>query len=178
MPPLPIDLWSQIIRILSLTNDILSLKSISLTSRAIGYEADKYLWDNLKIQSLGSLNSLSRMILEGTRISLHLSKLCTQIPSHKSSTPVDSTQLKGALLRCKKLTVLELLIGIQGTGFVSDLKIPSLQMFSTDLPVDSCMSRFLARHPDIVELHMSGEVTVGTDLTSEYALLVGDFIMM
>ncbi|CAE6429192.1 unnamed protein product [Rhizoctonia solani] len=174
MPQLPSDVWAIVLCWLVSNHGTLSLKPSTLVSRGIGREADRLLWENLKIESLGALITLSRMILARARISLHLSTLCVQTtaPDCMAFKPMDIIQVQQALMRCTKLSALELWIGpgASGVELIRELDIPSLHAFSADLMVDTHLLRFLERHPSIRELHIGTE-TVGPVLPiHEYIL--------
>ncbi|KAF8761168.1 C-terminal duplication domain of Friend of PRMT1 [Rhizoctonia solani] len=158
MPQLPSDVWAIVLCWLVSNHGTLSLKPSTLVSRGIGREADRLLWENLKIESLGALITLSRMILARARISLHLSTLCVQTtaPDCMAFKPMDIIQVQQALMRCTKLSALELWIGpgASGVELIRELDIPSLHAFSADLMVDTHLLRFLERHPSIRELHI------------------------
>ncbi|CAE6533283.1 unnamed protein product [Rhizoctonia solani] len=165
---LPDDVWTIILRWLALSHGTLSLKSASLISRTIGYEADRFLWGNLKVESLSALITLSRMILARPRISLHLSNLSVQtsVPECMPINSVDIIQTQQALTQCTKLSALELCVGPGdlGTDLIRDLYAPSLCVFSTDIAVDVHLLKFLDRHPAIQELHIGTEMVVGADI--------------
>lgn len=177
-PHLPSDVWSIILGWVASTNSTLDLKTISLVSRAISYEADRHLWRNLTVGSSGGLTGLSRIILGHDRISRHLCSLCLiSTPQHHMTfTSTDMVLIQGALLRCAKLSALKLWLGTSDTGFIHDLHVRSLRTFSTDLAIDARMFAFLYRHPGIQELHLGGDMASATNLGAQiYDLLVGAF---
>ncbi|KAH7344782.1 hypothetical protein B0J17DRAFT_14846 [Rhizoctonia solani] len=167
MPQLPDDIWTIILRWLALSHGTLSLKSASLVSRTIGYEADRFLWGNLKVKSLCALITLSQMILARSRISLHLSTLSVQMSAldYMPIKSMDIIQTQQALMQCTKLSVLELCVGPgdSGADLIRDLYVPSLCAFSTDLAVDAQLLKFLDRHPAVQELHIGTEMVMGAD---------------
>ncbi|CAE6528548.1 unnamed protein product [Rhizoctonia solani] len=174
IPQLPSDVWAVILHWLTLSHGALSLKSASLISRAIGYEADRFLWGNLKVESLGALVTLSRMIMARARISSHLSTLCVQtsVPGCMSLGPVDIVRTQQAFTRCMKLSVLELCFGPGDSGveLIRDLHVPTLRAFSTDLALDMHLFMFLERHPGIQELHIGSEMITGNTHIHKYML--------
>ncbi|KAG8716040.1 hypothetical protein FRC11_010766 [Ceratobasidium sp. 423] len=175
MPQLPSDVWAIIMRWLASNHGAPSLKSAALISRAIGYEADRFLWGNLKVESLSALITLSRMTLARSRISLHLSTLCVQTstPHCMPAKTMDIVQIQQALMRCTKLSVLEIWVGSGNLGvdLTCDLHVPSLRAFSSDLAVNTHLLKFLERHPSLRELRVDTEMVTGTSVPiDEYML--------
>ncbi|CAE6501841.1 unnamed protein product [Rhizoctonia solani] len=108
------------------------------------------------------------MILARGRMSPHLSTLCVQAaaPDCMPLGAMDTMMVQQALMRCTKLSVLELCLGPGDLGveLIPDLHIPSLRAFSTDLTVDVHLCMFLERHPAIQELHIGTDIATGTNV--------------
>ncbi|KAG8700066.1 hypothetical protein FRC08_004951 [Ceratobasidium sp. 394] len=172
LPYLPSDVWTIILRWVVSTNSTVDLKTISLLSRSIGYEADRYLWGNLTVESSHALVMLSKLILGHDRISRHLCSLCVIAAPRNQVvlSPPDISLIKQAFARCAKLGALKLWLGTESMSCIDSLHVPALHTFSTDLAIDAHVFAFLSQHPGIQELHLGGDLAGGTDFVPTYLL--------
>ncbi|KAG8783233.1 hypothetical protein FRC12_019946 [Ceratobasidium sp. 428] len=172
IPNFPNDVWSVVLRWVASSNSTAELKAVSLLSRSIGYEADRYLWRNLTVESSHALIMLSKLILDHGRISRHLCSLSVTVTLREqvTLTPPDVFLVQQALSRCVQLGALELWLGTESMPCTDHLCIPTLHTFSTDLAIDAHVLAFLSKHPGIQELHLPGDLVCEIDLVDTYFL--------
>ncbi|QRV76572.1 hypothetical protein RhiJN_04587 [Ceratobasidium sp. AG-Ba] len=169
---LPNDVWSIVLGWVASTNSTVDLKTISLLSHSIGYEADRYLWQNLTVESSHALLMLARLMVDHYRISQHLSSLSViAMPRERILlSPADLVIVQRAFIQCEKLRALKLWLRTESLPSIHTLHIPTLHVFSTDVAIDVDVIAFLNQHPRIQELHLGGDLVGGVDFTHMYLL--------